>query len=162
MCMNFNFLFIIDCWDDAWIRDFGARNMRQFYGRMLDHLDAYEFDHVILCTDSSHSVHPWFLSQWRHSVVCHTLQDVNVFKPHRGQTSLCAGTSWSHCVHNSNLGLRNQMKLNLQAHSAPELVRGPARGEYTVTHRDFMTDPVIDWQPVRETSVWRAARLRSI
>ena len=158
---RFDLLFIVDTWDEAWIRDFGARNMREFYGRMLDSLDAYSFDQVILCTDSAHNVHPWIATHWNNSVVCTTLQDLKVFRP-AGKLSLCAGTSWSHCVHNHRLGLTNQMKVGLRVHSAPELVRGPARGDYTVTHRDFMSDPMIDWQPVNHSGVWRATRLKSL
>ena len=159
---RFDALFIIDCWDDAWIQDFGARGMREFYGRTLDFLDQFEYDRVYLCTDSSHTVHPWFTTHFRQHTVALTPQDVNPSKPFAGKLALCAGTSWSHCVHNHNVGLLAQMKLGFRTHSAPELVRGPARGGYTVTHRDFMTDPMIDWQSVNESAVWRAGRIKKL
>ena len=164
MCM-FNALFIIDCWDDAWIRSFGARHMRKFYGQMIDYLDQYEYGHVYLCTDSNHSVHPWIRSHWdkKRTTIALSHRDVN---PRRlsqtANTSMCAGTSWTHCVHNNNLGILQQMKFGFRVHSAPELVRANARtNHWEISYRDFVQDTQIEWQPQGNQGLWRAARIKS-
>ena len=163
MCM-FNALFIIDCWDDEWIRSFGAKGMRQFYGRMLDFLDQYEYEHVYLCTDKDHSVHPWIRSYWpkKRTTIALEHSDINLkrFKT-TPRMAMCAGTSWPYCVHNSLFGLIHQMKWGFRVHSAPEVVRGPARGDDPITHRHFMTDHQIAWQSVDTLGVWRATSIKS-
>lgn len=141
--MKFDALLLIDCWGEEWIKTNGFPNTREFYGRVLDFVDKFEYDKVFFCSNPE-KTHHWFENFYSDHIYIEKLHKLtspsltNRLKP--GSTLLVGGAAWQFCLHYKAEINFHSLSTLYQVYSHPNIVDSHMHKKEKITSTHFFND----------------------
>lgn len=143
--MKFNSLVLIDCWGEDWIKKNNALHVREFYGRILDFTESYNFDKVFI-VGNGNNVHIWFKQFYPDYI---NVNHIDEIKKHLNDydSVLVCGAAWKACLHDGHFSFPAFVNKNLNVYSSPYVVDSQMHSTEKITDEHFLNDD-LPWQKV--------------
>ena len=151
--MKFNSLILIDVWDEEWRKKHDTDGSRVFIAKLLDFVEMFSFENVILSLGSSpRSTHQDILDVYPDSICVQTLDDVKSICPEKSNV-LVGGTAWHQCLHEKPISFVSLHDAGYRVYSSKEICDTSMYSIAIVEDDYFKNDKLIKWQ--QKYGMWR-------
>jgi hypothetical protein len=143
--MRFDSLVLVDCWGEEWIKKYNALHVREFYGRILDFVESYEFDKVFFVGNSS-KIHVWFKQFYPDFISVNHIDQIKNYLNDHSSVLIC-GAAWKACLHQGQFSFPSFTEKNINVYTSPYVLDTQMHSTERVTDEHFAND-TLPWQKV--------------
>lgn len=143
--LNLDVLFLNDCGNEDWIKEDKPLNIYEFYGRILDFVNPFNFEYVLGSYCGGYDTHHWFKEKYPNLIQVTNLSHFTKIVP-KNSNILVAGAAWNICLHhNKYFSFNNLHNASYNIYSHPNIVDTQRHKTNRVTDKMFLDD---NWKPV--------------